>query len=224
MSNEVGLIGQKYEERKSGRTGVLISRDEKYRTLCMQADDGSTFNISNSTFKSNWRKSKSVEEPVENDKPEVIVHADDGLPTNVDNDVAKHQAKRSVQKMFTLADFDEFVQNVTVMVDGIKHELVISKNNHTGRVGIKDRGKVLFELWFHYNATNFNLHMKPYLYELIPWKDENQDVPTVVRDGWINNTVRVYERTRLSSVLEDVLRGCAIYVDSNNDKDKESEE
>lgn len=54
----VGIIGQKYEDRKTGKCGVLESRDDKYKTLLFRADDGSTFSISNSSFRSNWRKTK----------------------------------------------------------------------------------------------------------------------------------------------------------------------
>lgn len=59
----VGIIGQKYEDRKTGKCGVLESRDEKYKTLMFRGDDGLTFSISNSSFRSNWRKVK--EEVVE---------------------------------------------------------------------------------------------------------------------------------------------------------------
>lgn len=54
----VGIIGQKYEDRKTGKCGVLESRDEKYKTLMFRGDDGLTFSISNSSFRSNWRKVK----------------------------------------------------------------------------------------------------------------------------------------------------------------------
>lgn len=55
---ELGVIGQKYEDRKSGKTGTLESRDSKYKTMMFVADDGKSFSISNSTFRSNWRKVK----------------------------------------------------------------------------------------------------------------------------------------------------------------------
>lgn len=69
----VGIIGQKYEDRKTGKCGVLESRDEKYKTLMFRGDDGLTFSISNSSFRSNWRKVKEevVEaEPIETESVE----------------------------------------------------------------------------------------------------------------------------------------------------------
>lgn len=59
--NEVGIIGQMYEERKSKKVGVLESREPKYKTLMMRDAEGQTFNITFSTFKSNWRKYQGKE-------------------------------------------------------------------------------------------------------------------------------------------------------------------
>lgn len=68
----VGVIGQKYEDRKTGKCGILESRDDKYKTLLFKADDGSTFSISNSSFRSNWRKAKSEEDEVETVETESV--------------------------------------------------------------------------------------------------------------------------------------------------------
>ena len=54
--NQVGTLGQMYEDRKSGKLGVLESREEKYKTLLFRGEDGKTFSIQYSTFRSNWRK------------------------------------------------------------------------------------------------------------------------------------------------------------------------
>ena len=57
MSDKVvGIIGQMYEDRKTGKKGRLDSRNEKYKTLMLVGEDGKSFSISNSTFRSNWRK------------------------------------------------------------------------------------------------------------------------------------------------------------------------
>lgn len=70
MSDKVlGVIGQKYEDRKTGKSGVLESRDEKYKTLMLRGDDGVSFNICNSTFRSNWRKVKEDVEDVAETEP-----------------------------------------------------------------------------------------------------------------------------------------------------------
>lgn len=54
--SEVGIIGQIYEDRRTHKKGKLLERDEKYKTLLMESDDGKSFNITYGGFKSNWRK------------------------------------------------------------------------------------------------------------------------------------------------------------------------
>lgn len=54
--NQVGTVGMMYEDRKSGKLGVLESRNEKFKTLMFRDEEGKTFNIQYSTFRSNWRK------------------------------------------------------------------------------------------------------------------------------------------------------------------------
>ena len=55
-NNEVGVIGQMYEDRKTGRVGVLEERNTKFKSLMFRDTEGATFNIVYSTFRSNWRK------------------------------------------------------------------------------------------------------------------------------------------------------------------------
>lgn len=54
--SEVGIVGQIYEDRRTKKRGKLVERDEKYKTLLMESDDGKSFNITYGGFKSNWRK------------------------------------------------------------------------------------------------------------------------------------------------------------------------
>lgn len=66
--SEVGIISQKYEDRRTKKVGTLLERDEKYKTLLFKSDDGKTFNVSYGGFKSNWRKTENlptVEESME---------------------------------------------------------------------------------------------------------------------------------------------------------------
>ena len=62
MSNpndEVGIIGQVYEDRRNGKCGKLVSRDKKYKTLTFEPVEGKSFlpaTCTYSTFRSNLRK------------------------------------------------------------------------------------------------------------------------------------------------------------------------
>ena len=63
MSDKIGIIGQKYEDRKSKKTGVLLERDEANKKLILGNEGEDNFTISYAAFKSNWRK--VIEAPVE---------------------------------------------------------------------------------------------------------------------------------------------------------------
>ena len=63
MSDTIGVIGQKYEDRKSKKSGILLDRDAENKKLSFLGETGEPFQVSYAAFKSNWRK-VVVEEPV----------------------------------------------------------------------------------------------------------------------------------------------------------------
>lgn len=63
----VGTIGLAYENRKSGRKGVLVAKDDVNRVLTFNGDNGE-FTVSYGAFKSTWRKC-ITDEPVPDPGP-----------------------------------------------------------------------------------------------------------------------------------------------------------
>lgn len=61
MSDTIGVIGQKYEDRKSKKVGYLISRDDAAKKLNFLDEKTEPFQVSYAAFKSNWRKVISAE-------------------------------------------------------------------------------------------------------------------------------------------------------------------
>lgn len=61
MQTELGIIGQRYENRKNKKSGILEERDDKKKQLIFKADDGKSFIVMYSTFRSDWRKVKEGE-------------------------------------------------------------------------------------------------------------------------------------------------------------------
>ena len=72
MNENLGIIGQKYEDRKTGKTGTLVRRDESANTLIMKAFGGSEFIVSCGAFRSNWRKAKDNITAVSKEENEVM--------------------------------------------------------------------------------------------------------------------------------------------------------
>lgn len=64
------VFGMTYEDKRTHRSGVLISYSDKYKTYLMESSDGKSFNVTSSQFKVNWRlvETAEVKEEV---KPEV---------------------------------------------------------------------------------------------------------------------------------------------------------
>ena len=71
--SEIGVIGQMYEDRRTKKKGKLVERDDKYKTLLMESEDGKSFNVSFGGFKSNWRSCESEETTIEEEMEEVEV-------------------------------------------------------------------------------------------------------------------------------------------------------
>ena len=150
--DEVGIIGQMYEERKpnkSGvqRVGVLESREKKFKTLMMRDREGKTFNITYATFKSNWRKyqgeeviqtSTQIEEKKAEEKKEVA----EAKKEVKKEKVAKPTAEERVKEVRALRRLvEESAKSSTVELD----TRVLSK----GGIIIKAKGKkrTLVEVW-----------------------------------------------------------------------------
>ena len=65
----VGTIGLSYENRKTGKKGVLTAQDDVNRVLTFAGDDGE-FTVSYGAFKSTWRKCATDEPaPAPDDAP-----------------------------------------------------------------------------------------------------------------------------------------------------------
>lgn len=75
MSNtEIGVIGQKYENRKTKKSGVLVRREYNNNILVFTDNTNTEFTVGAGTFKSNWRKVVEIVEAKEVEKePEKII-------------------------------------------------------------------------------------------------------------------------------------------------------
>lgn len=185
----VGIIGQKYEDRKTGKSGTLVSRDDKYKTLLFTADDNSTFSISNSSFRSNWRKVKdeteSVNEEVEEttQSEEVLseetIEPEDESTEDTSNNVTpmpkekrkKESVKKESIKRTSTHEYDELSEDEAIakFVEDIMSERqieVIKEAN--GLTIIADNVTVAC---ISDNGDNtYHIAMLPDLFTLVDWK------------------------------------------------------
>lgn len=101
--SEIGIIGQIYEDRRTKKTGKLIERDEKYKTLLFESPDGKTFNTSYGTFKSNYRKYESAgEQTTEVEKIEEVAETEHKVVEVTEESVKKPRKKRAEAELSEL--------------------------------------------------------------------------------------------------------------------------
>lgn len=90
MNDTIGVIGQKYEDRKSKKSGILLDRDAENKKLSFLNENGEPFQVSYAAFKSNWRKvvteapaEEVVEEPEYNSSYENVEVAEPDVEPSV---------------------------------------------------------------------------------------------------------------------------------------------
>ena len=129
MSDTIGIIGQKYEDRKNKKVGTLLDRDVENKKLLFLDENAQPFSVSYAAFKSNWRKATVVEtepevEPiaeVEAEPEQVTIQPEqvEIRPAKLDTEDAK--IKNFVQTLTDcrVASVDIIGDTCSIMVDDI---------------------------------------------------------------------------------------------------------
>lgn len=119
--SEIGTIGQIYEDRRTKKKGKLIERDNKFKTLLMESEDGKSFNITFGGFKSNWRKvdepEQTVEEAMQEEVPEEQITVKTPVKRKSANHSVKKKPKTTIQKDDVNPAFEEAIKVLVNYVD-----------------------------------------------------------------------------------------------------------
>ena len=122
MNDTIGVIGQKYVDRKSNKTGVLLDRDVENKKLSFLDDNAQPFQVSYAAFKSNWRKviEETPKEEVETEA-EPTVETQPIYPQPLPVMPEDEKIKTFVHDLVTtrVASVDILPDSATVMVDDI---------------------------------------------------------------------------------------------------------
>lgn len=228
MSNPI--IGQKYEDRTTGKIGTVESRDEKYKTLSMVAEDGSTFSITEASFRSKWRKCKGDDvdattntdaKPESNgdDKTADQTGADNCTP--IDGEAGKKaKAKKAKEKKETKPKFDpsqvfgDTVTEVQTIVGGCPVALAITTDKAYG-IHIKDATNkdAQFEVWVKTRNKEFDLCVSEELDKHIE-RSEATNIPFLMSHK-PRRLCRVYKYnlSEMNVVIPEVLNGIVKLLD-----------
>lgn len=192
--SELGIIGQMYEDRRTKKRGKLVERDDKYKTLLMESEDGKSFNISFGGFKSNWR-SIETEEPMLEEIPEEKVVEE--KPTKKSHKKYKERQVSDGLEEATLRILD-YVKSFNS--DKVSSSLVPNKR----RLSVKINGTRVVVLTHMTRADNLQVSLVEPLFLTIKNKKYAQD--TKYSPNWSSSAKYTFyvDRDQLDTVLEDL--------------------
>ena len=212
--SEVGIIGQMYENRKSKKIGVLESRDEKFKTLLFRGDDGSSFNVNYSTFKSNWRKYEGdkliqTSTQVEDAKEEAAAEAAE----------AEKIVKKAAVKRISKVEKFKLIRDLQLKTEEIVAGRFIVGTDSRGCVAIKQGNRKFAELWLIPEYSAFEMAIREDIYTGAKLSFMN-DVE--FKDNWrLPYLVRGISLEYAADTIKYLVDTVATYLASKNSEDSE---
>lgn len=226
-NNEPGIIGQMYEDRKSHKIGVLESRNSKYKTLMMRAEDGSSFNITFATFRSNWRKYNG--ETVVQTSTQVEEQATEEKKRE-ENDKQIVESKSENVKITTEQKVKIVRALSNLISDRITNDKIKVFRTSKGAITVCYRRYKLFEVWVKFNTDMYDFVVRDDVFEfgkdkLVKLAEQTKS-ETVYKEKWeMKNMFSVKSNNGNSDKFIDTLIEISSnYVDSNINADKKEGE
>lgn len=217
-NNEVGVIGQMYEERKTGKVGVLESREVKYKTLMMRDKDGKTFNITFSTFRSNWRKyqgeeviqtSTQVEEQKVVDEKKKI---SDKKTVKTESTEIKLTTEEKVKRLRALSD----TVSSAIIDKGL--ELKVDRSAK-GAINVRYKKTSVLQIWDVYKLGKYSFRTREMVDKYVKLNESKE----VLGDGGNNIRYRVtYDK--FDNTLAEMLNAIAKFIDERKSNEKTKKE
>lgn len=215
--SEVGIIGQMYENRKSKKIGVLESRDEKFKTLLFRGDDGSSFNVNYSTFKSNWRKydgdkliqtSSQVEDAKEEEAAEAVE--------------AEKIVKKAAVKKISEEDKAKAVHSMCSRIEKVSNGRFNVRTSTKGNVNLYAGRKKFAEVWLHLRDEAFEICIRPAFYEGAGLSFVGE---VEYKENWIfKYLVKLINLEHLESTMEYLFNQAEQFYQKNDDSTTEATE
>jgi hypothetical protein len=161
--SEIGKIGAIYEDRRTKKQGKLLERDNKFKTLLMEASDGKSFNITFGSFKSNWRKVDEPEQTVEEAMQEV----------ELTEEKPKKKAKPKVKDAEGILAYEDIFNSYVESLNSDKVSLrfVPAKGKKDSFVVIKIGKSKFIDLYLRQRG-HFWIMMPEFVYSQTKWKTE----------------------------------------------------
>lgn len=228
---KVGVIGQMYEDRKTGKLGVLEDRNEKYKTLLMRDEEGNSFNIQFSTFHSQWHKYQGDTVIQTSAQKEEIKQEEKKKVREQEKKVQKSKKELSeIGEKPVLSREDKLKALIAlenVVKDAVEKKIPNSKVTHTMRGGVKVyyKRKYLMGLYPRTMENKVTVDTTTDIANLIDLGDI--EVEKIVHKEWHISTKLRFSDKYLNDVLKIFIGVLVDYVNNTyitNEKTKETKE
>lgn len=160
----VGTIGLAYENRKTGKKGVLVAKDDVNRDLLFNAD-GEEFHVSYGAFKSTWRKCATDEPaPAPDDAPAAEpAPADEPKPVKEKKPRKKKEPKEEPApepyvpvEGLPLKDADSIIEKEGIIVAAIKNGVLFMLPD---LYSFSNIAKLCNMASMHFHQANFHIYV-----------------------------------------------------------------
>ena len=204
--SELGTIGQMYEDRRTKKKGKLIERDEKYKTLLLESEDGKSFNVSYGGFKGNWR---SVDEPVETieEAMQEVDTSKEDIPEQTTEEkkeekpakIVKKRAERNISEGYESAyhrvsEYAKSFNNPALIVDVLPNKR---------KVLLKFNNRKIFIINYLTRSDEYRVCVSEKL--IMRLKDKKYVNSIILHDKWINTKYTfIMTPDALDKFFEDV--------------------
>lgn len=228
--NNANKIGQMYEERKSGRVGVIESVDEKFKTYMMRDKEGKSFNITFATLKSNWRKYQGEE---------VVQTSTQVEEQKAEEEKKVEQAEKVVKERTSSVSLstEEKVKAVRALETVIEEH--IKSNDSVLSVSRKSRGGVIvrykkfsvFEVWVKYGLDKYDFFFRRDVASTLTAKEfksiaAETSAEYKEREDWPLGHIYRVSNENLGAMLDKLIEICDKFANEKeeaNDKNEEEE-
>lgn len=185
------IFGQRYADRRTHRTGTLISYDDKYRTYLLESQDGKSFNITSSQFNKNWEVS---EEDVEVEPLEVEEAKVGKARYTGPSEEKKQELDKTLETFFLVAK---------KYVDDFSNEIItIKPEPNKRRFLMKVRHRTVFITDCLLRQKHCRVWLREYVGDLMSWTVKPVSMKRY--NGSKLNTTVEFPLEKLNEVLDDL--------------------
>ena len=216
-----------YEDRKTKKRGVLESRETKYKTLMLRDADGKSFNITYSTFKSNWRKYQG-EEVIETSTQIEEKKAEEKKKEQTAKKVVESQTAKT--KKISTEEKVKVVRALNDIIDArikAKNSELKTSRNTRGGIIVRFKKFTVFESWPKYNLDKVDIFFRDVVADTMDAKSFKalaSGVEYIEHEKWPLRHGYRASYSELDVLLDKLIDACDAFGKTKEDKKKIKED